>query len=392
MACARQILSTPNQNIEVVIRDCGDAAGLAEEVAAINDRRLIYHNAPPVSMTENWNRAVAMASGEYVCIIGDDDGLSPTIIPVVEWASTVHADAVVFPYAAVYYWPDFPSAKYAGRLFLGTCSGEIRRFPARQQLSDYMRVATSVVLPRVYHGVVRRECLEALKRKTGEYFHSAALDDYLSYALSLMIGEFYYVDLPLTIAGKCGTSNSGRHAQSGTASAHLSAYGAKDRLLDRRCPPTAKAYSLRIQAMITAFEYSGAGELIDTMVDGQRYASWYALSLRMNFFDALRSARHLWVRALEGRKLGDKLGIVAKVGRECFAHGVSKMRRHVVEAKGGYSSMISGSNRQSMHPARDIGEAVAILEREVGNRRSEFAEAIAQANEKRSRAIPLSAN
>lgn len=364
MASARQILSTTTENIEVILRDCGDHARSNKELATINDRRLIYRNAPPVSMTENWNRALELASGEYVCIIGDDDGLSSTIIPVVEWARSVHADAVVFPYAAVFYWPDFPAKKYAGRLFIGKCSGEIRPIKAKQQLVEYIRLASYVVLPRIYHGVVRRECLEILRRKTGNYFHTTALDDYLSYALSMIIDQFYYIDLPLTIAGKCGTSNSGLYASMDNQSVHLSTYDEDDRVFDRRSPPNTKTAAETIHGLVTALKHSDAAELIDTIVDGQRYASWYARSLRLGFFDALGSVRHLWAHALEDRNFNERTRILGRVGREFLRHGISTLGRRFTEARGGHPLMISGSERQSVHAARDIGEALAIVERE----------------------------
>lgn len=362
----RQVLSIPSCRIEVIVRDSSNSPALGEQLKAIDDNRLRYEYSTPVSMTENWNRAAQLATGEYVCFIGHDDGVNPGIINIAKWASRVHADAVVFPYSAVYYWPDFPNKHYAGRLFLGKCSGEVRSIPARQQLMRYIRAVDPIALPRIYHGLVRRECLEVLRHKTGQYFHTPALDDYFSYAICENIKDYYYVHFPATIAGKCRGSNSGLYELMGNSSVHVARYSAHERVYDRRSPPNTKTEANKIHALVTALRHFDDAELLETIEDGQRYAAWYALSLRLNSTDVMRSIKHLWINGLEDKKFFEKVKVCGRVGRYVSEFGIRKLYRDVVELLGGYSSMISDCTDQSVYHAQSIAKAAEIVERRYG--------------------------
>jgi hypothetical protein len=316
-------------------------------------------------MTENWNRAMELARGDYVCILGHDDGLNPAIVDAVRWAANCDAKAIVFPFAAVYFWPDFPIERNAGRLFLGSCSRETTRVSAKQELTRFIRSHCGLVrLPRIYHGVVHRECLEAIRRKNGQYFETPAADDHFSYALCTMIRDYYYLDFPGTIAGKCSGSNSGLFAVRGDGHVHLSRYRPDEIVSDRRAPPVSKTESFKVSALIAALERCGANQLIDAFVDGPLYAVWYAHSLRNAHGAALASLSHLWVRALQGQSPMAKLRVMGHVGGAALRLAANKVGRKVIESLGGYPLMISGSAEQTIHAARNIAEAAAIVGRE----------------------------
>src|ERR1700704_2292302 len=65
------------KDIEIIVHESGDDPATAETVAAIGDHRTRHlKTGQPVSMTENWERALDAATGEYITFIGDDDGLT----------------------------------------------------------------------------------------------------------------------------------------------------------------------------------------------------------------------------------------------------------------------------------------------------------------------------
>src|ERR1039458_3907261 len=77
----RCALAIPSDDIEIVVQDCSDDDLLSSLIAPERlDKRLSYRYERPAHMTENWNRAIGRATGEYVCIIGDDDGVIPEIV------------------------------------------------------------------------------------------------------------------------------------------------------------------------------------------------------------------------------------------------------------------------------------------------------------------------
>src|SRR6476661_1863291 len=78
------------KEMEVVIQDCSDNDETQQLISEqYQDPRIKYYRSPAgISMTDNWNYAFANVQGEYVCIIGDDDGFLPVIKDVVLWAKS----------------------------------------------------------------------------------------------------------------------------------------------------------------------------------------------------------------------------------------------------------------------------------------------------------------
>ena len=108
--CARATIESLlliDGDVQVVVHDnsSGDELELWYRSRA-PDHRLVYaREAAQLSFVENFERAVALATGDYVCIIGDDDTVHREIIRVVSWASEHRLDAVVLLPVCTYIWP-----------------------------------------------------------------------------------------------------------------------------------------------------------------------------------------------------------------------------------------------------------------------------------------------
>lgn len=63
---------------ELIIFDNASKSELADYVRGLADPRIRYDRSDEfLSVTESWNRAIDMATGDYVVFLGDDDGLTP---------------------------------------------------------------------------------------------------------------------------------------------------------------------------------------------------------------------------------------------------------------------------------------------------------------------------
>ena len=96
-SCAIQsILEIPDPGLELVVQDNSDSRELESYTSAsVVDRRLRYrYTPPPFSMIDNFNAAVELATGEYLCLIGDDDGVNPEIMEAAHWAQGENVDAI----------------------------------------------------------------------------------------------------------------------------------------------------------------------------------------------------------------------------------------------------------------------------------------------------------
>jgi glycosyltransferase involved in cell wall biosynthesis len=63
---------------ELVIFDNASVDPIREHVASLNDSRVRYARSDEfLPVTSSWNRAISLATGQYVVLLGDDDGLTP---------------------------------------------------------------------------------------------------------------------------------------------------------------------------------------------------------------------------------------------------------------------------------------------------------------------------
>lgn len=75
------VLRQNYQNWEIVLADNHSQDDYAGYVSSINDERIVYTRSDSfVSVTKNWNRALRYSTGDYVAMLGDDDGLTPDYI------------------------------------------------------------------------------------------------------------------------------------------------------------------------------------------------------------------------------------------------------------------------------------------------------------------------
>src|SRR5579871_6012309 len=77
-ASIRTVLHQRFQDFEVVVSDNCSNPETKQVVDGFQDPRLRYYRSDvPLAMTDNWETAISQAKGEYVIVIGDDDGLLP---------------------------------------------------------------------------------------------------------------------------------------------------------------------------------------------------------------------------------------------------------------------------------------------------------------------------
>lgn len=210
--CVRTALRMAGDDFEVVVRDCSETAALGESLSELGDRRVVYEHGQPCSMTDNWNAAMRLTSGKFVCYLGDDDGFLPWGLETLRtFGATEAIDCLASdPMRAVYKWPDFSIAGQEALLCF-------ERFPARVQVRKHatkhaleatLRGRPSPPLPGVYHRIASRSLLEEIRAGCGDYFKTVIPDLFTYFASSAILDSYHVMDPPLSIAGSCGASNS----------------------------------------------------------------------------------------------------------------------------------------------------------------------------------------
>ena len=82
--CLQSILGQSYTDFEVIVLNDCSPEPVKEIVRSFSDARIRYYenesNVGAVRLTDNWNRCVALAEGEFVMIMGDDDRLEPNYL------------------------------------------------------------------------------------------------------------------------------------------------------------------------------------------------------------------------------------------------------------------------------------------------------------------------
>lgn len=224
ISCIEAVLSFDAPDLQLVVADTSTDGRLYEMLHDGSrpfraDARFVYRKIDePSNLTKNHNDALSMADGEYVCVIGDDDCITGAAISAARWAAERKVRIVSQTISANYAWPDFQSLLarrgHAARLYVPRKIAPARQRESAPDLRSALDRALQGTenLPRCYHGVVRRDLLETIRMRTGAYFHGSSPDMSGAVSLACLVDGYLEVDIPLTIPGASGGSNSGRSA------------------------------------------------------------------------------------------------------------------------------------------------------------------------------------
>ena len=197
----------PTEYLEIVISDnSSDNTRALDFIKSVKKKDVINysHCIDPLSMVENTERALSLATGEYLMFIGDDDFVTPFIMRVVEMMETQGIKSLVYPVANYFYGNVEFFKQYA---FNKPATLQIIKdpqlvFTKRSTQTERDNVCASGAifiggLPRLYHGIIHRSLLNKIIDKYHKSVPGPCPDMTLSMALAEIIDEYYYVKYPV---------------------------------------------------------------------------------------------------------------------------------------------------------------------------------------------------
>lgn len=224
VSAINSILKINSDLFELVVQDNSDDDELEKYLCFnVADRRLKYNHARNrLDVIANFNMGLEMSTGEYFTFIGDDDSVNPEILVAVVWAKQQNIDALTPSLVADYMWPDvrqkYYGAKNSGNLRIKPFTGTITFPDVEQGMLNCVRNACQnlvnfVGLPKVYYGIVKRECMEKVREKTGTYFPGVSPDMSGAMAVASYVNRMCTIDYPLFVPGSSAKSTAGISAQ-----------------------------------------------------------------------------------------------------------------------------------------------------------------------------------
>ncbi len=214
LEAVKQCLAVTDDRVQVVVSDNSDSDSLQHQIESLQEQRIKYrfiaHRIPGV---DNYANGIEMSDGEYVCCLGDDDGVVTYITDVVSWAKDHHVTAIKPGVQATYIWPNVVSYYKDGCVGLSEYSARYWYVNVKEELVKFLNTGCgdlpNAMLPKAYHGIIRRDLFDKINEKTGHYCGGLSPDIYLSISLSLLIDKLLCIDVPLTIFGACKQSTTG---------------------------------------------------------------------------------------------------------------------------------------------------------------------------------------
>lgn len=271
-AAIEQILSLDLRACEICIQDNSDDNTLGDYLQSKKYPDVIYnYHEGQLSFVDNFSEAISLASGKYLCMIGDDDGILSNIVNVVEWADKNNVDCVIPTVSSTFFWSNNDAlAKNSSILYTDKIHKSIREVNVGNGLIKLLRNGgqnyLNLDIPRIYNGIVRREKLEEIKKTSGTLFDGLSPDIYIATALAFVCKRVYRIGFPFTLPGVCPRSGSadsatGKHTGDYKSAPHFK--GHKEYEWDKKVPQIYSVETIWADSMLHAINRFGAIEYYD---------------------------------------------------------------------------------------------------------------------------------
>lgn len=198
------------EDYEIVVADNCGSPETRRVVDELGSPLVRYTRSDEVlPMAENWERGLALCSGDYVTVLGDDDAFLPSTLQLAEKLISATDAELVSWRPQTYWWPNTIAYWNRNRLYVsfGNSATLVDSRPALEQF--YAGAIGFGVIPTVYTAFFHRRIVEEARRRHGGFFVPPdAPPDVSSGILGLhLTRRFAYSDRALTLRGNSAKSN-----------------------------------------------------------------------------------------------------------------------------------------------------------------------------------------
>jgi glycosyltransferase involved in cell wall biosynthesis len=203
--CLKNLLSLKYPNVEILVSDNFSQDGTDLVVQEFSDSRVRYLNTGKrISMSHNWEFALSHVTSGWVMFIGDDDGLLPGSLEILDAVIRDTGCQALSAASCSYIWPlHFPHSP-SGELSVPLRKKSV--FEVRETAEWLRKVMDGDVeyreLPWLYNGgAASIDVINGLRNPNGAFFNSINPDIYSAVALSIGLRRYAYVHVPIAVNG-----------------------------------------------------------------------------------------------------------------------------------------------------------------------------------------------
>ena len=199
------VLQNPNNNFELVISINHSSDGTEEALKNIDDKRIRFiRPKEKLSMAAHYEWCIENARGEWITILGDDDGIMPDFFSYCDYLINKWGDVKVFSFKRAYFfWPESEDVFGDTILHYVANLGEKIRLCKFDLFLVLAGLREHYDLPQLYtNNLVKKSLIDSIKKKShGKFYHEVTPDVYSGVAISLSTYSYLKVGKPLFWTG-----------------------------------------------------------------------------------------------------------------------------------------------------------------------------------------------
>lgn len=210
------LIATFNSSeVELVIQD--NTVDNSEILEFINSGDYSFvnynHRIDQVSMSYNCDLSILNSHGEYVCVIGDDDGVTRLIVDCVKWMKKNDFKILKSSYA-IYKWPSFKCPSYYPVKATAIANPPTFTYRIESCKKALKRLLISGIhtlqyMPKTYNGITRRDVLDRVYDKLGTFHPGPSPDIANAVSIALEEDSYVFLDAPIIIGGHSSNMGGG---------------------------------------------------------------------------------------------------------------------------------------------------------------------------------------
>jgi len=200
------IIGFETDELELVIQDNSDNNQEFEEWLASKKYPWLkyYYCSDKLTSIQNFDFAINNSTGDYVTFIGDDDGVTRTIIECSKWMKKNNVEALRSA-KSIYNWME---SGMGGVLYSERLSKKVEYINPIKELQKILRNGCQGIdnIPVTYVGIVKKKVLSKIYKDYGTYFPGGASADIANgVALCFYVKRYIKINIPIVITGdsKC---------------------------------------------------------------------------------------------------------------------------------------------------------------------------------------------
>ena len=204
----KTVLSQNYSNFELIISDNHSTDNTHEYIQSIDDKRLVYTKPDRhCCMAMNWEHGISVAQGDYIFVLGDDDGLVEGALSEAAKIIKVHTATAICWKKSIYTWPN--SASKPNTAWINT---KKKSYRLNSKLMLYLLAKGYChysYLPTLYNSFIHIGVIENIRSKSDKsvFFASNTPDIYSGIVVASAVDSYIYSEQSFSVSGSSNASN-----------------------------------------------------------------------------------------------------------------------------------------------------------------------------------------